>query len=699
MDISMPAAAMPAERPSGALGLPQLTRALRRSLPFIAALACAGAVGGYLYARTLPRTYTAYGSIALDVDRMAIPQLQGALRSDNMPDPLPVVRTEVQALSTRQLVQGVIDKLHLDQIEEFNPALQPATTLDRAKDYVRSLLPQGPDNAAAPGPNELVLSTVTHDLSLFQDNRSLVISIAFTARDPRLAATIVNTLVTDYLAQRSDRRDLANNGADKALVARIAEVKGDLDRIEAQSSALRSRGDIVALRAGSVGQQQVEELATAAAAASVQRTQLEADWTRALALSKSGSIDALAGVISSPTISRLRDQESQTSSRLANLSARYGRDYPGVRSVAADLSAIRSQLATESSRIVTSLGAQLNAARDKEASLTQQLNAARLSGVAAENARAQLDQLSKEADTRRTLYQTLLQSEQQTAAQPAGSAQPDIRVLSAAVPPGFPSGPNTKLMIGMGGLGGMMLGCCLGLLRLRGWDKLNGAPDLASTIGLGILTVFDRRLTRGGMGMRVLASPAGEEAKALRLLRDRLRHACRKGAPRTVLFTPIRDRDRTNDIVQAFARAAAAAGEQVLLIEADLDEPSVARLLNIRSNGLAAVLVEGADWRNEAVVDPLSSLDVLVIDRPLPGGVSLLTGVAMQNLLVEARTDYQLVVLSGAPAASVQAAAMAPRADLTVLVLDSKSGSVAAQDASHALRRQPGSALAAILVS
>ena len=43
-----------------------------------------------------------------------------------------------------------------------------------------------------------------------------------------------------------------------------------------------------------------------------------------------------SGVLGSPTVSRLREQEALASRRVAELSARYGADHPGARAAAAD---------------------------------------------------------------------------------------------------------------------------------------------------------------------------------------------------------------------------------------------------------------------------------------------------------------------------------------------------------------------------
>ncbi len=705
MDISVGPAFVPELRDTAIIRLAQVVKVLRRHLPLIAVCTLAGLIGGYVYVRGLPKTYTASTSMTVEGDRIAIPELQGALRAENAPDPMPAVRTEAQALTSRALVQQVIGEMHLELDPEFNPALRPPPMMARVTAAVKSWMPDlGPPGdgkpGPAPGPDESVLGSVSKALAVFQDNRSLVISIAFTAEDPRLAARFVNTLVGDYIAARASRRVEANRGADTTLVTRIAEAKVGLEAIEKQMQDLRTRGDIVALRAGSVGQAQVEELASAAAHASVDRAQIEANWNRAIALSHQGSSDAMAGVLDSPTISRLRDQESVASSKMAELSSRYGPNYPGIHSAAADLQSVRAQLTSEMSRIVSSLGAQLKIARDKEADLQRQLAASRTAGVAGENARSQLEQLQKEADTRRALYQTLLEREQQTVALPVSAETPDVRILSAAVPPGSPSGPNMKLASGLGGMSGAVLGCLLALLRLKSVDGFSDAAEVTRLTGLPVLGTLPRSAGRRGLANRVLTTAHGPELDGLRDLRARLRFAGRVSSPRCVLFSSALERRRdASELATAFARLAAAGGERVLLIEADLGTPAVGRLLGVRSSGLVEVLRGGSDWREAAVADPHGPLDVLLSERNPPSASTLLSGVALQNMLVEARQQYDLVVLSGPRAEAVDVPVLALRADSTVLALDARAGRPAAASAVSRLAGHTGGPVCAVLVA
>lgn len=699
MDISVePYSAAAPDRSN--LQLPQIIKVLRRHVVLIGACTLAAAALGFVYGHSVPKTYTASSSITVEGQRFAIPELQGALRQDNSPDPMPFVHTEVQVLTTRGLVQGVITKLHMDQDAEFNPALRPPSLTDQAKSWIASLVPKSPSTGgAAAGPDESVLNSVQKAFGVFQDNRSLVIAMSFTAENPRLAASFLNTLTTDYIQGRATMRADANRGADDTLTVRIAEAKAGLDAIENQMRDLRSRGDIVALRAGTVGQQQVEELASAAAKASVDRTQIEATYNKATSLSKQGSSDALAGVLDSPTISQLRGQETTAASKLAQLGAYYGSDHPKVRQAAAELASVKSQLAGETNRIIASLGAQLKVSRDKEADLQKQLATARTTSVKGENAHAQLDQLQQEAGTRRDLYKTLLEREQQTVAQPVATQTPDVRVLSLAVPPGAPSGPNVKMIVGMSGLSGTILGCLIALLRIGSVDGFESPADVTRETGLPVLGTIRRGLARRGMANRVLAAPHGPEVEALRALRGRLRFTRNTGAPRCVLFTSALHAGDADDVAAAFARTAAASGEHVLLVEADLENPVLARMFTAPATGLAAVLQGSSDWRSAVMADPRGPLDLLLGGQKVASGAqAMLSGAAMQNLIVEARQIYDLVVLAGPQAKSPDCVTLGQRADVTVLVLGARSGLTARQAATR-LREGAISAVTALLVA
>jgi uncharacterized protein involved in exopolysaccharide biosynthesis/Mrp family chromosome partitioning ATPase len=674
----------------------QVLAHLRRYWLWLVLAAVVCAIGAYAFASTLTKSYTAEATVAVQDDRIGIAALAGALQAGNTPDPMPIVHTEVQALSARQLVAEVARQLHLDQDPEFNASLRPPTFFENVKNVIKSLLPAAPGGNNPAAQNDALINGVLKRLVITQDNRSMVIGIDFTAYNPVLAANFVNTLIKDYIEARIQRRNSADTGANAAMTQRIQQVRADIEDIERKMSALRDKSGSVALRAGSIGQQQVEDLTNAAAQATLERSQIEANWQRASALAAGGSSDALANVLGSETISRLRQEEIQASERVANLSQQFGPNYPEVRSAEADLAVARRGLAAETGRIVSSLATQLRVARQHEADVLAQLAAARREGVTAQNVQAQLDQLQQDAATRRDLYRTLLISAQQAEAQPVGAELPDVRILSHASVPGLPSSPNMKLAAGFGGVGGALVASMIVLGFTRGAESMPDAAAYARRAGLIPIATLRGRAARAGLSGR--SAMPGQEIEELRLARTRLPDISR-GTPRVVGFVGSQGGPVAALVASAYARLAAQDGRRVLLIDAAGGGPDgIGHAIGQAAGRLADLLNGDADWRDCVTPDGVAGLDMLTGQAPAALSQAQRT-VALENLLVEARAEYDQIVLGAPSLAAPDAVPLARSADVTVVVVDERGlGEPAAEVACGRLRSASRSPLAAILL-
>ncbi len=745
--VSRPEMLAPRKATQSVLRVEQIVRLLRRHIWAIGLCTVAGGAGAFIFAHTLPKTFTANGLMTVEGDRIALPELQGVLKGDDGPDPMPFVHTEVQALTSRALNAQVVSELHLEAVPEFNADLRPPTLWKRFSGLVGNLLAPLLPHAASSGDGaaateEGVIGAARKALSVFQDNKSLVISISFVSKDPVLASRYVNTLIADYVGSRAQHRVDANQGAGAVLSQRIEQARADLVAVEKQEHDLRESSSFIGLRAGSVGQQQVEELTTAAASAAVQRSQLEVTYARAVAAQRAGSSDALANVLDSPTISRLRDEEAMAQGNVAQLSAHYGPSHPTMRIAEAQLRASRQELNGEVSRIVSSLGAQLRVAREQDDLVHQQLNAARTGAIQAENAQAQLDQLQQEQVTRQALYRNLLERSQQTMAQPAASATPDVRILSPAVPPAFNSGPHTVLIGLLGACTGGLLAVLGGLSRLRTVKGFETADALNEATGMPVLSTVSRRMLSRSRAPSADAPGAEwrrpgqshEVAEAMRVIRNRLRFAGWSNVPRCALFVPDASAAGTALTVRlaaTFAQVAAADGERVLLVDANLNAPALRRHLGLStveppqdvtggtgngsrwqvpraaqpdlqagpaSGGLLAVF-SGKDWRDAVVASEQPGLDLLLVDQRVSNAHALIGGVTFQNLLVECASDYNLVVLLGSAAGTADAETLVQRVDAAVMVVDQRGNCAVTERAVNTFNTIARTPLFAVLVS
>ena len=66
------------------------------------------------------------------------------MKGDVLPDPMPVVRSEVQELQSPALIRAVVHDLNLAQDPEFNGALRPPGLMAR---FMELVLPRSPPRA------------------------------------------------------------------------------------------------------------------------------------------------------------------------------------------------------------------------------------------------------------------------------------------------------------------------------------------------------------------------------------------------------------------------------------------------------------------------------------------------------------------------------------------------------------------------
>lgn len=685
----------------------QLLATLRRNWPLILFFGLLFGAAGYAYTVTsVPKQFTTAGTLSIDMERYTVPVLQGALSGEGLADPMPQVRSEVQILMSRSLLQKVADDLRLIENPEFNAALRPLPWGEQVKRSISGALPEAvaqplidvgllPDvsKPIEPPPEAVqkdgVIGSIAQRLSIINDNRSLIVLVQFTSKDPNMAAAVVNSVIKNYTADKAQSRSAANSDANSELSRRVAEARSEIGDLEGKIAATREKYNLVQTRAGSVSQQQLEDLSSALTHASAERAQAVANVQKAGAIARGGVVsnDNVA-VLGSGTISGLRDKEAAADRKLSQLSTTLGQGHPQIGAAQAELASVRRALAAETQRVMASLNAQADSARAREADLKSQLENAqkRAGGLAA--VQSELQQLEKDAESRRNVLQTLLQGEAQTASRKIGPEQSGVRVVSLAVPPSFPSSPRPKIAGLLGMLSGCAFGGLLSLARGRRDKGFAGPDEIKGTLGLAPLGTVPRPANGASLAERVAADPSGPEAEALRSLRTRLRFSGRGSVPRSVLFVSSLAGEGAAEFTAAFARVAAIDGLRVLLLEGDLRDPSLARVLKVPpSNALVETLQGSEHWQEQVQQDGRTSLDHLLVAGPQPAANQLLDSMQLQNLIAEARDEYNLVVMDSQPIGSAtQSMVLAHIVDAVVLVVGAKrSRRAAVRESLHTL--------------
>ena len=235
-----------------------------------------------------------------------------------------------------------------------------------------------------------------------------------------------------------------------------------------------------------------------------------------------------------------------------------------------------------------------------------------------------------------------------------------IQVVEQATPNDSPVSPKPVRNVIFGALIGLVLGLGLAILLEQLDRRIKRQDDLAEATGLQLLATIPKRKAFDGdhLGHESL-SPA--ETEVFRLLRANLRYFKVRQDIRSVLVTSAEPGEGKTLVAFGLALAAVTSGERVLLVEADLRDPGLSRVLDLAPvGGLSWALTDDSpDTLEKATISVRAgefadaigdaTLDVVPAGGIPPNPTELIESKRMRELLGEAEEKYDFVVVDTPP--------------------------------------------------
>jgi capsular exopolysaccharide synthesis family protein len=235
-----------------------------------------------------------------------------------------------------------------------------------------------------------------------------------------------------------------------------------------------------------------------------------------------------------------------------------------------------------------------------------------------------------------------------------------IQLVESASPSSSPVSPKPVRNLIFGGLIGLVLGLGVALLLEQLDRRVKREDDLAEATGLPLLAAVPRRdaFDDDHLG-RASLSPG--ETEVFRLLRANLRYFKVKQDVKSVVVTSAEPGEGKTLVSLGLALAAVTSGEKVLLLEGDLRDPGLSRVLRLpQSGGLSAVLSESDQVDPSSAVVPVAAgdladavgdatLDVLPAGAIPPNPTQLVESQRMREVLARAEEIYDFVVIDTPP--------------------------------------------------
>lgn len=429
----------------------------------IVAMTVLGAVIGALIALSTPKDYYAATELLFDPRDIQIVDrdlTKGGLPSDAT---LALIENQVRVITSGSVLTKVVDRLHLQDDPEFNG--QADEGILHLLTHPRAIFSWGDEKSDASIRWTLAVGHLADSLDVRRNEKTFIIDIGVTTHDAQKSANIANMVASVFTETYGDMQSKTATRANDEITSRLGDLRASVEESEKAVADFKSKHDIVDAQGRPISDDSIVKVNDQLSTARARTAELQARADSARGVDPDSVLgSALPEQVASPALAELRAQYASLKQQADRLANKLGPRHPDRQALEAQLAGLRQQISNELNRIVASLKVDV-----KRAIQTQQQLAARLAQLKVEKGRladeqVQLNELQREADSRRAVYEAFLQRARETGQQ-RGLNTGNVNIISEAYPPLDPTGPSRAVIAIAGMFLGFLAGIALGAAR------------------------------------------------------------------------------------------------------------------------------------------------------------------------------------------------------------------------------------------
>ncbi|AZO60040.1 polysaccharide biosynthesis tyrosine autokinase [Mesorhizobium sp. M1A.F.Ca.IN.022.07.1.1] len=718
LDKRMPLPTTEPEKGEDFIDIERLLGMAARQAKVVAVCAVIGLFLGVIYLQTTPKQYTSLASVLIDDGLNKVVDDISAVSATQQTDA--TILSQIEILNSARLASEVVDKLKLDQNQEFmNP---PQSALAQGIGFLRGIVGYfrsgggnqipGIENVDA-ATREAMMKAATHDYAVLvlqtglmadRNGRSNVISIGYQSTNPALATAITKAYADAYLADQLNASFDATERAAVWLQGRLTELR---ESSQAAALAVEKFRAEHGLSANSDGQllsdKQLADLNAQLIVAQADTARASARYQQYKAIVDSGSESAFndsaiaADQPSSSVIIALKTRYLAIAKRLQDVENNFGKDHPQAVALAKEKADVSAQIFGQLKQITESYRNDYQVAQARETALREKIATQAGKSSIDNQSQVRLKELDQQAQALTTLYQTFL-SRYEEASQQQSFPVGKVRIISDASMPLTASAPRTLRVLALSLVLGLMLGAGCGGLNEFNERFFRTGEDIRDRVGLKFLGYLP---TIGGGKAKESKPddlPADGKVTSLSAAEKRARMRVSLDAPASMFAETLRNAKIAFDVVMEdkgsrvigvisvlpgegkstvaanLAGLLAANGAKTLLIDGDLRNPGLSRSLGMESeHGLMEAVVNGQTWQSVGKVDRQTKLAIIpaVVRGQFSHTSELLGSAGMRRFIENAKETFEYIIVDLPPLGPVvDAKAFAPLVDGFVLVTE-----------------------------
>jgi succinoglycan biosynthesis transport protein ExoP len=565
--------------------------------------------------------------------------------------------TQFEILKSRDMAKRVVEALDLVNVAEFNPYHS-----NHNKSFSFKALIMGEAEAKAPTEAQVLAQTINSfwaAVSIAPVRKTHLVKISVVSRDPQLAPIAANAIANAYIKSQLDAKVSLTQQAVESLGERLSGLKDKLNDSEQKLQKFREDNNLIDVKGiSTLIAKALDQVGERLVAARSERLDFETSYLQLKSLPDQfyNSLSSLPFIVNNPLIASLLEVKSSSELKVSELSQRYGPLHPKMAAAHSDLTAVQASLLSQMKRVADGIKNDFAAAKSKENSLLSALNSTKSEMQAINRTEFELADYERNVRSNRTLYEKFFERISETA-ETETLQTANARIVDTAVMSAIPIKPKKKLIVLLVLVVSLMLGIALAFLLDALDATIKHAEDVDHKLGfsmlglLPLLPINNANTSREQSPVRAFVHSENVGFKeSIRTLRTSLTLTGLEKPVQTLLFTSTVPREGKTT---ASVNLASAYGqlEKVLLIDADMRRPTVAKQLQLPPGSCG---LSNAVAYPERLDECIHTIEDLCIDVMPAGSIpsnplELLSSKNFTDILEQLKGRYQRIIIDSAP--------------------------------------------------
>lgn len=572
------------------------------------------------------------------------------------------LQTQLGLIQSREVTQRTVRNLNLTEHPDLDPRQQPGPLIDigglvkYAEAFFRGEEPLPAATLSEAEVFDLVTDALMRRSNAWVEGKSQLVFVSVEMGDSLSAAQAANAMANAYIESQLEAQMDATLRTSTWMNQRLTELRASLQEAEDRLQAYREAEGLVDV--DGVATISVNELSLTGDRmidARRQRAEAESQYRQVQSMRKAGwqRLASIPAVLGHPLIQQFKSEEARARAKVEELSRRYGDLHPTMLAARTELAAASASLQGQVEQVVAGIERNYQLAVANENSLRSSFNSNKEQIQDIARKEFQLRELQRDVDSNRTLYEAFMNRLRETSAT-ADLHSSNARIVDQALPPKEPSKPRKKLILIFVFALAVLFSLGLALLLDALNNTFKSTEDIESKLNLPVLGIVPRLTKQQAKEGPHLFEQDNDKrfCEAIRTIRTGLMLGDMHH-PRQVLVITSSVPDEGKSLVAVNLAFAVGQLQKVLLIDADLRRPTLARSFDLPAGtpGLANLMAGTA--KTEDCIHRIGEVDMIPAGVVPPNPLELLASQRFAKFLEMAKGRYDRIIVDSPPSQAV----------------------------------------------